>query len=254
MLNVCAHNLKFLFIFSESALFSFFFFHKNTEFHRTRFPSTLYFSWATGGHKSLFIFLIAEVMKNTDHLFLSYFLHTECPLEHTWLLMAYFTNMRSAKAIPFLSCRRIQCEGSQEAEEYVGTRIFERLAGTSQWSNICTTVKPLGLCILPSSPISLSILSLYFAGVNSLFSFLTMNRVPAWFYMRKSPWGLCRCTEDGAIVCWNMTIPDQWNIQLRATGHCCSCVVISSSGILQCTGEKITLFKEAKDIGAYVLT
>lgn len=127
-----------------------------------------------------------------------------------------------------------------------GNTYFKRLAGTSQWSNLCTTVKPLGLCILPSSSISLSILSLYFAGVNSLFSFLTMNRVPAWFYMRESPWGLCRRTEDGAIVCWNMTIPDQWNIELRATGHCCSCVVISSSGILQRTGEKSLFSKRLK--------
>jgi len=93
------------------------------------------------------------------------------------------------------------------------------------------------------SPISLSILSLFFWCEQS-FLFFDNEQSLGLILLRTSPWGLCRPREDGAIVRWDMTITDQWSIQLRGTGHCSSCVVIFSSEVFQCTGGKKSLFSK----------
>lgn len=108
------------------------------------------------------------------------------------------------------------------------------------------TVKWQGLHILLSFSVSLSILSLSFAGVNSFLSFLTMNRTPTWFHMRKSPWGLCRPTED-----WGYCLlghDDARTVEYTTVSHraLLFCVVISSTGVFQCTGEKSLFSKRLK--------
>lgn len=126
------------------------------------------------------------------------------------------------------------------------TGIFESLASTTRWSKLYMTVKWLGLHILLSFSVSLSILSLSFAGVNSFLSFLTMNRTPTWFHMRKSPWGLCRPTED-----WGYCLlghDDARTVEYTTVSHraLLFCVVISSTGVFQRTGEKSLFSKRLK--------
>lgn len=83
---------------------------------------------------------------------------------------------------------------------------------------------------LLSSTMSLSMLSLYFARVNS------------WIVSHIDI--ICgNLSGDFAVaqevgLFFHTTVPEQWNVQLQATGHCCNFAVISSSGAFQCPGEE----------------
>lgn len=142
---------------------------------------------------------------------------------------------------PFPSCAEefsVRKSGSQTVHRNTG--IFERLASITHWSKLCMTVKPPVLYILPSS-ISFSILSLYFAGVNSLFSFMTMNslyeKISLGTLQTHRTWGYCSVGHDN-------TRP----VEYTAASHraLLFCVVISSSGLFQCAGEKSLFSKRLK--------
>lgn len=229
MLNVCGHNVKFLFVFSQLFFFS--------PKKPNSFTALSFLRHLTFHKQGLSHFLWLELWKSlwslVSLLFPSHTTSSRAYLPINGLFHKY--NKYKSHSLHVLQNTSVQQEsGSQTI--HVNACIFERLAHTTHWWKLYMTVKPPGFCILLSSTISLSILSLYFAGVKSLYSFLTMNHVPDWFYVWKSPWGLRSPAEGGAV--FHMTVWEQWNIQLQATGHCSTCAVIFSSGVFQCSGEK----------------
>lgn len=158
-------------LFSVSQLFFSFFAIKTSSFTGLSFPRH------RSSHKQQGIsrFLSSSMLRSwkplwslVSLLFPSHWMSFRAYLTTNGLLHKY--KKCKSHSIPVLQKNSVwRKSGSQTVHGNIG--IFERLASTTHWSKLYMTAKLLGLYILLSSSINLSILSLYFAGVNSLFPF-----------------------------------------------------------------------------------
>lgn len=232
MLNVCGHNPKFLFVFSQ--LF-FLFSIKTSCFTGLSFPRCHTF------HKHGVSHLSSSMLRSWKSLWSLVSLPFP---SHTTSSRAYlptnglFHKHKKYKSLHVLQNNLVQREsGSQTI--HMNMCIFERLANTTHWWKLYMTGKSLGFYVLLSSTISLSILLLYFAGINSFYTF--------WWWIVSQIDFICGNLSGDFAVPQKVGLFFTWQCQNSGISSCKPQVraVISSSGVFQCSGKKKISLKEA---------